>query len=527
MHTTILKYIAIGIGISLASSCGKKFIDKPYENGPTVDNYYKNADQVNAATGYLYNQVWSDYTQVAFHCIGEILGGNMLSSSGDPNYGNNSYVNFNVQATDGQNLNAWTSFYKVAGTSTVLMNAFTEKEATVSSKGYLEQGIGECYFMRAMAYFNLARVYGAVPIITDPVKLADSMSYDVPRFYQNDVLKFAINDLKNAIQRLPEDPFQAGRVTKYSAMGLMSKIYLYMKNYDSAAIMSKQVINSGKYALVSDYGKMFSDPNDNNNSESLFALQWIYSGGYSYSNSLQSYEAPAPLLKPDFGTGYSSVIPSIDLLNAYTFGDKRKSWSIMSQGYYNAQWTNVNFPNGFTYDTTWTSSLDDATKVKTITRTNALKYVVGPQSTGYGFDSQGGNSLCLYMLRYADILLIYAESIMGNNTQTTDANALQAFNLVHQRAGLTPLSVLTHDQLMHERRIEFAFEGDYFFDIQRQGFDKAKAILEAQERGGYNGDGTIGHVGVTITSPSQLYLPIPNSEIVADPKLAEDPVAYY
>lgn len=135
--------------------------------------------------------------------------------------------------------------------------------------------------------------------------------------------------------------------------------------------------------------------------------------------------------------------------------------------------------------------------------------------------------MCTYFLRYADILLIYAEAKMGENNVTSDGSALAAFNLVHQRAGLAAVASLSKDELFHERRVEFAFEGDYFFDIQRQGFSKAKQILEAQERGVYAFDGTIAHVNITISSASQLFLPIPSDEVVADPELGKPAVAYY
>jgi hypothetical protein len=272
---------------------------------------------------------------------------------------------------------------------------------------------------------------------------------------------------------------------------------------------------------------MFTSSAANNNIESLFALQWLASGGYSYANAIQAYAGPSTLLKPDFNTGYSSVIPTLDILNAYESGDLRKKWSVMQEGFSMPGWKNANFPTGFVYDTTWTNSNDDPYKIKTGTRSNSLKYVVGPLSSGESLNTQGGNNICTYFLRYADVLLIYSEAVLGTNASTTDASALAAFNKVHARAGLTPLNSLTRDIIMHERRVEFAFEGDYWFDIQRQGFTRAKQILEAQERGTLNNDGSINHVGIAVSSPSQLFLPIPQQETVSDPQLAKPAVPYY
>jgi cytoplasmic iron level regulating protein YaaA (DUF328/UPF0246 family) len=125
------------------------------------------------------------------------------------------------------------------------------------------------------------------------------------------------------------------------------------------------------------------------------------------------------------------------------------------------------------------------------------------------------------MLRYSDVLLIYAEAILAGNSSTSDANALAAYNQVRTRAGLAAKTSITIDDIMHERRMEFAFEGDYWYDIQRQGFAKAKQIIEAQDRGQINSP-----LYVTF-SENYMYLPIPSSEILQDPKLAEEPVPYY
>ena len=510
--------------------CKKSFLDKPSLNSPTLDNYYTTPSQVYAATGFLYNQPWYNFLDKAFHCIGEVYSGNMLTSAGDPNYGFNSFVYFTVSSTEGQLLNAWQSCYKVAGNATVLMNTLQQKKDATSDGDLiaaLNRGIAEARFMRAAAYFNIARMWGDVPIVTDPVTLAASGNYNVPRYFQKDVLRFALEDFKAAEAGLPADPYQPGRVTKYSAKGMEAKIYLYRGDYDSAATKANEVIQSGKYSLFANYGAMFTDPRNNNNSESMFALQWLGAGGYSYANGIQAYAAPGPLLGPDFGTGYSSVIPTIDLLNTYEPGDKRKAWSVMQQGFHRADWKNANFPGGFTYDTSWVSSSDDPFKIKTGTRTNSLKYVVGPKSTGFSFTTQGSNDMNVYLLRYADVLLIYAEAKLGTAASTTDASALAAYNAVRTRAGLAERASLTKDQIMHERRVELAFEGDYWFDISRQGFTKAKAILEAQERGTYNFNGQVSHIGVTVASAAKLFLPIPASEIIQDPELDKPAVPYY
>ncbi len=522
------KYIYLLICTLALASCKKSFLEHVSETSPTLDNYYNTAAQVQGATGYLYNSVWYDYMDKAFNSIGDALSGNALTETG-PNYGSGVYNNLTVSSTDPLVLSSWQSLYKVAGSATVLIKTFEQKKTTLGGgTAFLDAGIAESRFIRGVAYFMIARAFKDVPIVEDPVALAGSGDYNVPRFIQKDVLRFALEDFQFAEANLPNDPAAAGRVSKYSAAGMIAKVYLYMGDYANAKSAAQRVISSGKYDLYPDYMKMFTSSTANNNIESLFAIQWIASGGYGYANAQNAYNTPSTLMKPVKGTGYGSVYPTIDVINSYAPSDKRRGWSMMEQGFFRADWTNVNFPNGFRYDTTGTV-YEDATHIRNGSRAHILKYVVGTGSNGEPLSDNGSSSICTYILRYADVLLIYAEATLGTAASTTDATALTAFNKVHNRGGNfnnVPLTVITKDDIFKERRAEFAFEGDYWFDLQRQGFAKAQQIINNQERGSYTGSG-IAHVTANLHSESQLFLPIPQSETVSDPKLLQPAVPYY
>jgi hypothetical protein len=520
-------YTGLSISLILMAACSKDFVDRPSLNNPTLDNYYTNAAEVNAATGYLYNSVWYDFMDKAFHAIGEVLGGNMVTSAGDVNYGSNSYVNFTVLSTDPLVQASWNSYYKVAGNATVLMNTFQEKKSKVAQSAYLDLGIAEARFIRGVAYFMIARTFGDVPIVEDPVALASSGNYNVPRYFQRDVLRFALNDLREASKSLPADPYQPGRVTKYSAIGMMAKIYLYRGDYDSARAAAAEVIASRKYDLHPNYNEMFTTSKANNNRESLFALQWTGAGGYGFGNPVQQYAGPGPLLRPITNTGYSSVTPTIDFVRSIEPGDRRRSTLLMEHGWTRASWKNVNFPNGFTYDTSGTEG-ETATTLRTGSRTTALKYIVGPGSDGELINQYGQSSNSTYILRYADILLIHAEAILGNSASTSNADALASFNKIHvDRGGLPAVTSLNKDIILKERRVEFAFEGDWWFDLQRLGFAKASAIINAQERGSLNNDGSINSIRANFTQESQLFLPIPQAETVQNKELLKPAVPYF
>ncbi len=182
-------------------------------------------------------------------------------------------------------------------------------------------------------------------------------------------------------------------------------------------------------------------------------------------------------------------LPSLDILNAYEPNDLRRKGSVMEQGWTKLDWKpknanaayNAFMAAGYKYDTL---QKDGDGGIKNITRSNIAKYVVGPGKSYGGETVLGSNTgINTMLLRYADILLIYAEAVIGTNASTSNTEALAAFNKVRTRAGLSNKSTITKDDILKERRVEFAFEGDYWFDLQRQGFDKAKQIIEKAEQG--------------------------------------------
>lgn len=523
----------LGALATLGVSCKKSFLDNPSTSSPTIENFYTNAEQVNGATGLLYNSVWNDWFDKAFISVGDVLGGTVTGAQGNDQY--NSFYNFNIQSTDGLVIQTWRSAYKAAGQASVLIQIFEQKKAELGGNtDFLDMGIAEAKFIRAFAYFYIARTFKDAPIVENPVALTEPGKYQVPRYLQADILKFALEDLKVAEATLPVEPYQVGRVTKYAAKGMMAKIYLYAKDYTNAKAKAKEVIDyakaSGKIGLYPDYNKMFTSSGANNNIESLFSLQWLSSMGWNGGNRYQLYVGPQPLLRPlpTGGSGYSAVVPSLDMLNpatGYATGDNRRKWSVMEHGFHRGEWVNTNFPNGFTYDTSGRTSNDFF--IFTGTRSNIQKYVVGPNRPGEPVNTNSHSSIGTYILRYADILLIYAEAVLAGGASTSDAGALEAFNAVHTRAGLLPVSSITLDDILHERKVEFAFEGDYWFDIQRQGFAKAKQMIAQQERGTYDGNKQVTSFKAEITSESQLYLPVPQAETVVNPMLLQAPVPYY
>jgi hypothetical protein len=142
------------------------------------------------------------------------------------------------------------------------------------------------------------------------------------------------------------------------------------------------------------------------------------------------------------------------------------------------------------------------------------------------------------ILRLADVYLIYAEAILGNNASTADGDALMYFNAVRERAGVDPVTMLDFDTILKERRVELVFEGQYWIDLVRLSYynpQKAVNNLNNQKRAMFTYDYATQTAKVDTTSVapalpatlSSFTLPIPAAELTADPKLANPPVPYY
>ncbi len=536
--TIIMKHriiYALVILLVTLASCSKDFIDRPSLSGASVSNYYNTADQVRAATSTLYSGlVWGGYENRAMDAIAEIMSGNEISTGSD----DAPFQSLTISATSIRLSDSWGAFYKIGGWTSALIVTLEDKKAQGGDASILDPAIAECHFLRGTAYFYIARIWGDVPIVTDPGAIALSGDFNIPRYYKADVLRFAREELELAEAGLPETDV-AGRLTTYSAKGMLAKLYLYQKDYANAKIKAGEVIASTHYGLVDDYAGMFNNSAYNNNKESLFSVQHqCTQNPWGSGNQLQCDRGPSNL-QTDVASMWELYRPSLDILKAYEVGDKRRPGSIMEQGWKHLTWKpkkppvdgqysandaayNTFMANGYVYDTVQNTAQGGTLNG---TRSNIAKYVVGP-GTAYGGENVIGmnTGINFMVLRYADVLLIYAEATLGTAASTTDDGAIDAYNEVRRRAGLSEASSITLDDILQERRVELAFEGDYWYDLTRQGFAYAKAAIESQNRG------TVGAGNskyITTFTQSMMVLPIPTSESLQDPALLEPPVHYY
>jgi len=542
-----IKYLigAAVIGVA-ATGCKKSFFNRPPEDKSTVGTYYQTTAQVQSSTNILYAAPWFGFNGKAFLAIGDLQSGNARCDAGtDGEF--DSFRNFTEGNATLAVQSTWNSLYTVVAQSNALLNNLTTAAPASVPAAVVNNALGEAHLMRAAAYFYLVRLFGNVPIITNPtVDVSDFQT--VPTNPVTDVYKFMTIDLQFAEANCTPGVASTGHVSSGSASALLAKVYLYMQDYADAKKEAEKVINSGEFGLVGldvagTYAGIFETAG-NNNKESIIAMQWTSNGGYGFGNQIQSVIADGENgnFLTGTGDGYGELGPTWDLQDAFkAAGDSiRRHGCIMLPGEFYAELHKAT--GGYTTPLAVNEQG---------THAGMKKYVVGTPADNNGSSAAQATSNNTYIMRYSDVYLIEAEAILGlsanpgtghgidTNATSSDPTALKYLNLVRQRAGLSPKTSFTYRQLIKERRLEFAIEGDYWYDLQRlDGFNSsthpvARAIINTQNKGGSSGSGTApNYTDYTRTiqyipaTDSQFLIPIPATDVAADPQLLKAPVPY-
>jgi starch-binding outer membrane protein, SusD/RagB family len=516
--------IIIAVVALLASACSNDFLDRPPIDQVVADNFYNNAAELRMATGPLYNHTWFDYNDKCNFAIGDGAGGNFVTNDG-------AYLSFTIFATTSTSVRlneAWRSLYVTIAQANSVIRNINLRASNLISESDKNVALAEARFIRGYAYSYLALLWGHVPIIEDNVE--QLLNPILPRNKVEDVFDFAIRDLEFAAQNLLKSDLP-GRVTQWSAKGVLARLYLYRsglgKNIGSrdqndlnkAKEYAADVIKNSGLELMKEYEDLFKLAN-NNNPESLFALQWVDNQtNWGAQNSHQAYLAAEGKLTGvgDGWGGANGGTPSI--LGMYGPNDARRKATFMLKGDLYPELLKAE--GGYNYNLE--SSAGSAVK----------KYVIGtPQDNG-GRVAFMSTSINTYMLRLAEVYLIYAEAILGNNTSTTDDEALKYYNMVRNRSKLPndENGSLTFLEIFNETRLELVMEGHLWFNLVRwHYFDKAGAInyIANQDRGNWswsNGEKSPNSLFVT-PKDADFKLVYPEVDVINNPLLKEPPVGY-
>ncbi|MEP7322647.1 MAG: RagB/SusD family nutrient uptake outer membrane protein [Saprospiraceae bacterium] len=491
-------------------NCKKDFLEKPPTDSITDASFYKTNEQVLSATAALYNKVWFDYNDKASYNLGDFRAGTAFSA-----YNDRGNVLFNTTGVTPENGFAWRSFFVVVAQANLFIqnvNRYAGAEVTPDIK---KHAIAEARFMRALAYRFLVMNWGDVPVIeNNQVLLADT---SISRNTVKSVWRFITREMRACENDLLEIPTHPGRLTKWSARAMLARFYLNRAGVeaagttrnqtflDSAKYYSKLVIDNGPYALQKNYEDLFKFPYDNN-TESIFSLQWVYTSptAWGTQNSSPAYLAySADIANGDGWGGDKSAtwwmikmyegledVNKMDTLIKGKTLDQRLHATFMMPGSRYPEITQSLYNPAGEQKLIY-SPANDAQRVFLAIK----KYVCGKAkdmngeaaSQRYGYDT--------YMMRLSELYLIYAEAALGNSASTADATTLTYFNKVHTRSGLPPVlatdpvtgaaTPLTFDKIFKERMLEFSMEGMAWYDFVSLHYwnpQKAYDLLNEQDR---------------------------------------------
>lgn len=461
-------------------SCEKQLELKPHKI--YYDNYYQTQEDAIGAINAVYNLLtyvnqYNSYLWLIQDVASDDC--NSRPTLNDPNI--HQFNNYTLESTNNYLKGIWQGSYLGISRANIVLQKvpLIDMDSTIQT-----QILGEARFLRGLFYFNLVRLFGDVPLVTIPVSadLTDEEIY-VFRSPKDVVYNQIIEDLKIASEMCPKIYYQGGdkgRATMGAALSLLSKVYLTIGDWTNASLSAKQAIDLGIYSLWNDYSSNFKDIN-RNGKESIFAAQF-YGGETSQQN--QIVISGLPSIPGTFPAGVEIMLPTEDLLASFEEGDYRKE---------------VTFFDHFWYDTfephIWKHWDQDTYE---------------PDQT-----AQCGSNFAI--MRYSEVLLIYAEAINEVSGPTTEA--YDAINKVRARARngnesvLPDLAGLSKDDfrkaILAERRVEFVNEGIRWYDLVR-----TKNLIEYVKRA--KGD---------IANPQEFnyVFPIPQRELDVNKNLTQNP----
>lgn len=451
--TSIALSAACISGLLLVSGC-EKFLDTDPLFSQDAENFFATeADYEQALTGAY------DLLQGAFMniWIGEIASDNSIAGgeSVTDTKGLHEIDEMTHGAVNTELRSVWQWNY--AGIARA--NYLLEHQNNIDFTGKT-QILAEARFLRAFYYFQLVKYFGDVPLVIDQRLGVDELG-QVARSTTVDVYDQIETDLEYAQANLEWTNPIKGRVTKGAALALLGKTLLYQDRFTEAATKLDEVINSGNYGLVDDYGSMFTVSNEGH-SETVFDIEYSGLEGGSYDcliclegNAAPGFHGIRQYSGPVYGDGNSYNLPTQDLYDAFEGTDPRRDATILDIASFIEDQEN---PGDITY----------AVGAGGHTGHYNNKYIKRQGEIGLP-DNDLTSPVNYRVIRYADVLLMAAEA---HNRSGNDGLALTYVNQVRSRASVDALSSggeqLTTD-IWNERRLELSGEGHRFFDLVRTG----------------------------------------------------------
>lgn len=461
------------------------------EPGTTLlSDFYTSTDAaVQNVTGCYTPLMW-EYNKTYFSewFIGDIASDDALKGGGSTTDMSDAYDIENWRTTD-QNtllLDWYRANYQGIGRCNLALENIGKTEIGIDAKftpRMKNRLLGEAYYLRAYYYFRLLRVFTGVPM---PLKvLSSSDEWGMPRASVDDMYKQILADLELANNYLwlksEYDDADMGRATKGAAQAMLMKVNLYMASpywqkhgvlsggswsplsksaadcYKDARAWGDSIMASSEYSLCPNYEDNFTVAGENGQ-ESVFEIQYAevawgdYGEGFGYTAGSFT-QILVRSRNSVIGGGWGFDHPTQNLYDEFESGDPRRDVAILIPS------TDV--------DSTYQAQSDEDYLGNNMLN-NKYGMYRDPTSVGGGYGKWSLHAsrgpLNNKQIRYADVLLMYAEACLGMN----DAGTAKTYiDQVRDRVGLAPCTVADDATLRHERRCELAMEGHRWFDLVR------------------------------------------------------------
>jgi hypothetical protein len=561
MKTNILKTVALGLLTLGIASCSSDFLDTESKTDTTTGNYFKTeTDAARALIGCYdgWQCTVSHGPTFCFLYLSELLSDECYGGTGANDARNSQVVDrFSINEDPSQvDLfnNLWQYYYEAIYRCNELISH--ENDIAWTSDAIHGQYMGEARALRALCYFDLVRIFENVPLLTAPT------SENVPQAAPDSVYAQIVADLKYAAENIPASAYPKsdaanndGRITPYAAKSLLARVYLFYNgvyggepgNLTKAEALQglEDIINSKEYSLIPLYKNLWycasttweQDASGNwsevstyagdGNAETILSMKFNYTSDYNGNsggnNAIQMFSIRGGTFKAPYGQGWGGATVPRKMYNSFLNGDQRRDASIINLT-----------AEGIASMDEYKKAIDDQREYtgffnkKYTARSGYLQGADGSWNlTHYYNDVMAGDfqisqPIDYVVMRYADVLLMAAE--LGANS------AQNYFNQVRERAytvdngdGTTSLSSsyvqknLSKDNILEERRLEFAFEGQRYWDLRRQDADAsiaANAIVNSGEAVTTGGnEETVAYTAANITS-KRGFMQIPNTQIL-------------
>ncbi|MEI6048517.1 MAG: RagB/SusD family nutrient uptake outer membrane protein [Bacteroidota bacterium] len=492
----INKLVIIGLLIFMGTGC-ENFLDEQNKSAITQENYFKNATDARVAVNGIYPMLYTlqtdagnNYGEEVWVSIEMIVGhattlGQSLYNNGLIQHGNSPIEPiFKVM---------WNGFYKGIASANLCINNIPFIEMDEATKNAL---LGEAYFLRALYYYYLVRLYGDIPLVIETIDYSSPDLY-AKRSPKEDIYDLIVNDLLEAEKSGLPSVNNTGKVSLGAVKSLLASVYLTMAGhpldkgaeyYTLAADKAKEVIDNKWYNLFESYDYLH-DRAHKNGSEFIFQVQYKYG---VQNNQITEFVTPDKIGISKLSGEIGALVSCDEFVDSYEPNDKRAKERQFFFTKYPAKNNPANTINFNEY---------------------ALYKFWLVEAAGTNGDANSDENFT--MLRLPEVMLIYAEASNEMNGPIQDA--YDQINLIRNRTELPPLSGLMKDEfreaIWRERYHELCFENKAYFDIQRT--HKAYNL----ETGNFEDAFIyINKSGVKFNEQYMLW-PIPQSEIDANPKL--------